>query len=1023
MNSTEVVASHNGEDYNQLTSAQLISAIMARNSDPIINDMLLALSEKVKVECLSMIETEKRGRSIVLAGLEEAPVDVGPSMRMKDLETKVEGVLSALQIECRPSELYRMGKFDPNRPRLVKIVFPSKHYWSLALANARLLKPAGYPDLFIRRSMTESERQKDYEMRKLAREKNKERGFKEWVVYRGELRRIAELNKVYRPPNSQKNDDDDLLNYLACICSTTDPLIIIGDFNIDVNLRDHRPNTASRRFMNFFKCIGVQQYVQAPTRDQSILDLVFSSIPLAEKVRHLPPLGTSDHDVLFFKVNVEISEKVPLPLPDYTKTDFVGLNRYLHTIDWWDVFDNYISIDDIYRRFCNVLYEGLAKFVPFTVRNCSAMIEYPPHIKALLAQKRRIFEMYPNSTATSIYKKVCADIDFHVRKFLSNRERRYARASHLKPLYAYMRKISRIGGKLQTLIDENGDSYVTDQQKANALAKYFSTVFSSDDVPPEPLSNNSHFGDGLGSSLYVYPNQVLKYLRALKPSTSETFDGIPQIVYRRCAKTLCRPLCHVFNISLFYGEVPLIWKKAIITAIPKKMNAHLLADFRPISINPPPIKILEKLIRSHLLSRLDKCNLIPQEQHGFLSGASTATLLTDSLHDWVSAVGNGKSIDIVYFDLSKAFDKVNHRLLLLKLKTLGVDYSLLKWFECYLKNRHMTVKVSNSFSETYECPSGVPQGGVLSPLLFLIYTMDLPSLLKVSPLIRVQIYADDIKIYAPYDEASADSAHSALSRSIEAMLHWSQEHGLPVNLNKTAILHLGKLPYKDYSLNGTIINRKHEVKDLGVLIDSKLSFSNHINYMVDKARRMLFLIFRNIHCNDPKILIRLYMSYVLPHLEYCSQIWNPYLMKQILKIESVQQTFTRILHYKSLHSEHSLETMMSYKERLSKLRLDSLQKRRVFRDLVFAFRILKLETRLRPSKYWIFRPSYGRTNRLALDPRINASKYSSISFNSFFLRISRWFRKLPVNLQKSTNLFRITLRKIDLLNTLGLSKH
>ncbi|EYC13613.1 hypothetical protein Y032_0043g815 [Ancylostoma ceylanicum] len=110
MNSTEVVASHNGEDYNQLTSAQLISAIMARNSDPIINDMLLALSEKVKVECLSMIETEKRGRSIVLAGLEEAPVDVGPSMRMKDSETKVEGVLSALQIECRPSELYRMGK-------------------------------------------------------------------------------------------------------------------------------------------------------------------------------------------------------------------------------------------------------------------------------------------------------------------------------------------------------------------------------------------------------------------------------------------------------------------------------------------------------------------------------------------------------------------------------------------------------------------------------------------------------------------------------------------------------------------------------------------------------------------------------------------------------------------------------------------------------------------------------------------------------------------------------------------------
>ncbi|RCN42638.1 hypothetical protein ANCCAN_11389 [Ancylostoma caninum] len=189
-------SSHNGDGYSKLTSAELI---MARNSDPVINKMLLALSEKAKVECLAMIEYEKRGRSIVLDGMEEAPADVSPSMRMKNLETKVENVLSALQMECRPSELYRMGKFDPKRPRLVKIVFSSKLYWSLGLTNARLLKLAGYPDLFIRRSMTEIESQKDYELHQLATERNRERCFKEWVVYRGRTSWCCKMKSLHYP--------------------------------------------------------------------------------------------------------------------------------------------------------------------------------------------------------------------------------------------------------------------------------------------------------------------------------------------------------------------------------------------------------------------------------------------------------------------------------------------------------------------------------------------------------------------------------------------------------------------------------------------------------------------------------------------------------------------------------------------------------------------------------------------------------------------------------------------------------
>ncbi|KAK6764800.1 hypothetical protein RB195_024936 [Necator americanus] len=178
-------------NYNELSAAELISAIAERNKDPVISKMLAALSEKVRMDFAEQFEADKRSRSVVISGLP----DSGSSERLDNLEEKVNDILLALNVSCRPVDLYRMGKPNASHPRLVKVVFPSQFYWRRALANARLLRGAGFPNVYIRRSMTPDERKREYELRQEARERNRGKSQREWVVYRGELRHISDIKR------------------------------------------------------------------------------------------------------------------------------------------------------------------------------------------------------------------------------------------------------------------------------------------------------------------------------------------------------------------------------------------------------------------------------------------------------------------------------------------------------------------------------------------------------------------------------------------------------------------------------------------------------------------------------------------------------------------------------------------------------------------------------------------------------------------------------------------------------------
>lgn len=180
-------------EHSNLNAMEYLDLIISKNKDPKISKMLQVLKVKIPGDITSAIEADKRGRSLVIAGLPQSAESVKPSLRQKELEEKVEGILDVLKVECRPVELYRMGKLDTARPRLVKLVLPSKAHWLTALSNARLLRSSEFRDVFLRRSMTPEERRKEFELRQEARNRNSKAKRKEWVVYRGVLTNVKDL--------------------------------------------------------------------------------------------------------------------------------------------------------------------------------------------------------------------------------------------------------------------------------------------------------------------------------------------------------------------------------------------------------------------------------------------------------------------------------------------------------------------------------------------------------------------------------------------------------------------------------------------------------------------------------------------------------------------------------------------------------------------------------------------------------------------------------------------------------------
>ena len=339
------------------------------------------------------------------------------------------------------------------------------------------------------------------------------------------------------------------------------------------------------------------------------------------------------------------------------------------------------------------------------------------------------------------------------------------------------------------------------------------------------------------------------------------------------------------------GKLPQLWKSAEVRPIFKKGNKNSPGNYRPVSLTAIVCKLFEGFIRDSLSSHFKNQNLLSDDQYGFTSGRSCVTQLLTTVTDWMQELDSGKPVDAVYLDLKKAFDTVPHRRLLNKLKGYVIDGCLLTWISDFLSDRTQYVNINGNVSESVRVTSGVPQGSVLGPILFIYYINDLPDCVSC----KTKIFADDTKAYS---RMTSLEDRDNLQSDINNLVSWTDTWLLRFNSDKCKILHLGKNnPNYSYTIREGNVERTLESttakKDLGVTIDPLLDFDQHITNIVKKANSISCMIYRGIIHKDKVIMIPLYKSLIRSILEYANPVWCPYLRKHIDYIEGVQRRFTK----------------------------------------------------------------------------------------------------------------------------------
>jgi hypothetical protein len=491
-----------------------------------------------------------------------------------------------------------------------------------------------------------------------------------------------------------------------------------------------------------------------------------------------------------------------------------------------------------------------------------------------------------------------------------------------KSVYSYINNKTSIKESIKAIKMNNGVISTNSLEIADTLNEFFASVFIKDGSTVEDLNEecatkcpNPSFNTSI----------IQKHLNNLNTQKSVGPDKVHPKVLKECAKSLSLPLSLIFEKSFLTGSIPKLWSCANVIPLFKKGNKLDPTNYRPVSLTSIVCKIMERIIRDQMMVYLVENNLISKEQHGFVNNKSCITNLLETWDLITKAFGEDYSIDVLFLDFAKAFDSVSHVKLLKKLLGLGFVSFMLNWCKAFLSNRTQRVVIGENISSWKKVTSGVPQGSVLGPLLFVIFINDLSKRIIKD----TKLYADDTKVIS-INRCQDDS--KLLQEDINTLVKWSEEWMIKFNESKCKVMYFGKQnPKHEYIMNNTILSETTIEKDLGIYISNNLEWGHHINTAVGKANKKLGLIKNSFEYLDETTLKLLYKSLVRPHLEYGASIWSPQWKKDILKLESVQRRATKI---ESLRGK-------TYDERLSILDLPSLEVRRRRGDLIQMYKIAK----------------------------------------------------------------------------------
>lgn len=799
---------------------------------------------------------------------------------------------------------------------------------------------------------------------------------------------------IYHSPNSTEANFSSLLTTMQSACTNnTKDILLVGDFNrphINWNNWNVR-NNDDGRFIEVLQDNFMHQKIERPTRYRhgqtpTLDDLVIcSKEDLAEDIHYLDPLGKSDHICITFTIpNIGRAPQTSKTRHNMHKGDYSKLGRLL-TESNWDM--DGMELEEAWELFETNYNEAVRESIPTTPARPAKWR------KPLWMNKQTTKAIKRKYWAWQRYKLTGSRQDYerytqrrNSVQATSNKARREIEAkvaqqvkTNPKSFWTYVRKQMNTSQGQHPITRSDGTIATNDEEKAEIWSTFFASVFTEEDISQIPSMPELSIDAPL-ENINITEEEVHTELKKLKVEKSPGPDAIHPKVLKESAEILNAPLTKIFRKSLQQGEIPCDWKLANITPIHKKGEKSNAKNYRPVSLTSVVSKILERVIRSRLMEHLSRNNLLSDYQYGFRPKRSTTSQLLHALDHWTHWLDTGENFDVMYMDYAKAFDSVPHERLLKKVQAYGIRGRVFRWIEGFLKNRKQRVAVNAHYSSWQHVKSGIPQGSVLGPILFILYVNDLPEQLNNN----ILMYADDTKIYARVNSIE-DS--QKLQEDLDITLEWSTKWQLSFNLDKCKVMHYGRNNIEYEYLIARERQEKMQTtskeKDLGITFTGDLKFMEHIANTVKKANQMVGIVKRTFKYMNKTMFNSIYKSLIRSHLESGNKIWAPIRKTDSDHLEKVQRRATKIV----------VEIRdLPYGERLKELKLHSLLYRRRRGDMIQVYKYLH---GMEDSRN-MFRLAEGNTRGHSLKlikPRCN----TSLRQNSFTHRVINDWNQLPEN--------------------------
>lgn len=765
---------------------------------------------------------------------------------------------------------------------------------------------------------------------------------------------------IYIRPDSAPSVYEQHASCIQEICdaaSNNDTILILGDYNLsrltwryDSDINAYLPNNASSEseisLTESVVASGLFQVLNVYNHYGRLLDLAFVNNPDNVEVYEPPlPLLPPDNHHKPFLLNLFLSTMLRDDNDsdiqfDFRSYDVDAVCRHICAVDW-DSILNDRTVNDAVNVFYDRIYSIIRENVPRRNRRTNRSCNQPwwnNELRTLRNRLRKVRKRFfkhrseENRHQLRTIEQEFSTLHRHAfREYISGLE---INAKNNPASFWSFVKSQRNSNSLPYEIQYQNIQARSAEESANLFADFFKSVYNNSPTPITQMALDGVASYDLRLPLFnVTVDDVSRSFSHLDSSKGPGPDGIPPLFIKQCAGALALPASIIFNRSLSSGVFPRLWKVASITPIHKSGNLNMAQNYRGISILSTFSKVLECFVHEALYRTVRPA--IPEVQHGFVKGRSTTTNLMSFVTSVKMKMQKNRQVDAIYVDFAKAFDKVPHLLTVAKLRKMGLPEWITIWLHSYLTDRLAFVKVHGCESDRFDIPSGVPQGSHLGPLLFVLFIADL------SPLIQSQklFYADDLKIYRAI-LTRMDCC--ILQRDLDNITKWCRANGMEVNAGKCKSMSFTRsrtLMHQCYLIDSHELDCVTTMKDLGIIVDSKLKFNEHISTTTAKAFSLLgFLrrITKSFH--DVYAMKAVYCAVVRSVLEYAVQVWAPYSQVQCSRVERVQRSFVRYA-LRRLPWNDAVR-LPPYENRCMLMQLETLASRRIMLQRLFCFDLL-----------------------------------------------------------------------------------